>query len=251
MNIETTVFIAILGAIVGSFLNMVIHRLPLRLKWTGRSRCPQCKHTLTWPSLIPVLSYVFLMGKCRFCRVRIPLRYLLVEVAMSALFVMFWYQFGPSMAFVQASIFASVLMALFCIDFDHYILPDKITLPLILTGPLWHLFDGYFLRSLLAGIVGFMLLWTMNLIGKKVYKRDVLGGGDMMLAAGIGTWWGLSLLGVSLYMSFLVGGIFAVGLLIMRRKGRRDEMPFGPSMIIGWLIAFVFHTPILLLLFGK
>ncbi len=250
MTLYTHLFIAIVGAIVGSFLNMVIHRLPLHLKWTGRSRCPHCKHTLTWPSLIPILSYVFLLGKCRFCHVKIPIRYLLVEVVMAALFVVFWQQFGPSLAFVQVSIFASVMMALLCIDFDHYILPDKLTIPLILTGPLWHITDGRFGNSLLAGLTGFIVLWTLNVIGKKIYKRDVLGGGDMMLAAGIGTWWGLSLLGVSLYMSFLVGGLLAVGLLIMRRKGRRDEMPFGPSMILGWLIAFMFYSPIVAFLFG-
>jgi len=250
MNIETA-FIAIIGAIIGSFLNMVIHRLPLRLKWTGRSRCPQCKHTLTWPSLIPILSYVFLLGKCRFCRVRIPMRYLLVELGMATLFAGFWLQFGPSMAFLQAAIFASVLMALLCIDLDHYLLPDKLTLPLILTGPLWHLVDGKFMHSMLSGVIGFLLLWAMNFVGKKVYKRDVLGGGDMMLAAAIGTWWGLSLLSVSLYVSFLVGGIMAVGLLLLRQKGRRDEMPFGPSMIVAWLIAFEHYDWIVGMLLGK
>ncbi len=121
---------------------------------------------------------------------------------MSALFVMFWYQFGPSMAFVQASIFASVLMALFCIDFDHYILPDKLTLPLILTGPLWHLFDGYFLRSFLAAHRWFHAAvdheshWQKSLQTRYlwVWRHDV-GRRYRHLVGTVS-------LGVSLYMSF-------------------------------------------------
>jgi leader peptidase (prepilin peptidase)/N-methyltransferase len=237
MTPETPV-ILMLGAIIGSFLKMVIYRLPAGLPWTGRSQCIHCKHTLTWPSLIPILSYLFLLGKCRFCRSKIPLRYLLVEVAMASLLALFWIQFGPSILFLKASLFASVLLALLCMDLDHYLLPDKLTLPLIIAGPLWHLGHGGFWTSLLAGMVGFGTLSMINFVGKKIYKRDVLGGGDMMLAAAIGTWWGLSLMWISLYVGFLVGGLLAVGLLLLRKKGRRDEMPFGPAMIVGWLIAF-------------
>ena len=89
----------------------------------------------------------------------------------------------------------------------------------------------------------------INFVGKKIYKRDVLGGGDMMLAAAIGTWWGLSLMWISLYVSFLIGGLIAVGLLLLRKKERRDEMPFGPAMIIAWLVAFENHDWIVGLLF--
>lgn len=244
------IFIILLGAIVGSFLNMVIHRLPAGLPWTGRSRCPQCQQTLTWVSLIPILSYILLRGKCRDCGSKIPLRYLWVEVGMAMLFAGFWLHFGPSLMMVKAALFASVLMALLCIDLDHYLLPDKLTIPLIIAGPLWHVGHSMFWQSLLAGMVGFGTLSLINFVGKKIYKRDVLGGGDMMLAAAIGTWWGLSLMWISLYVSFLVGGLLAVGLLFLRKKGRRDDMPFGPAMIVGWLLAFVYHDWIIGVLFG-
>lgn len=230
--------IASVGVVLGSFITMVIYRLPLQKKWTGRSRCIQCRHVLDWVSLIPVFGYLLRMGRCHYCRSGIPVRYLLVELFLGCLLVFFWLQFGFGLLFFKASIFSMVLMALFWIDVDHAILPHVLTLPLIAVGPLWHLMDGHLGWHLLAGMLGFVSLWVLNAIGKWWYKRDVLGGGDMLLAAGMGTWWGIPTLGVTLYLGFLIGGIAGISLLFMRKKETQEEMPFGPALILGWLFAF-------------
>jgi leader peptidase (prepilin peptidase)/N-methyltransferase len=226
----------LLGLCVGSFLNVVIARLPQgRSIVTPRSACPRCDRPIAWHDNLPVVSFVLLGGRCRHCRLPIAWRYPVVELATAALFVGVFLTRGPSLELVGGLILAAALVAITAIDLDHQIIPDVVTLPGIVVG-------------LLASVVTGHPAWTDALIGALVgggifvviiiVSGGGMGGGDMKLGAMLGAFLGWKPLLVALFAAILSGGAVAICLLALRRKGRKDAVPFGPFLALGGLVAF-------------
>lgn len=247
------------GLVVGSFLNVLIHRLP-RQESVVRpaSHCPACQHRLAPGDLIPVLSWLLLRGHCRYCGGRIAVRYPLVELLNAWLYLLLYLKFGWRGALVPYGVLVSLLVALTFIDLDHQLLPDALTLPglgLGLAFGLWatlargagspspfgvsfahlpYLFDQFSLRaSLLGAAVGGGAILLIILL-----SREGMGYGDAKLLAMIGAFVGWRGSLGSLFTGAIAGSVVGVGLLVTRRKGRRDPIPFGPFLTLGCLFLF-------------
>ncbi|MGB5339846.1 MAG: A24 family peptidase [Gammaproteobacteria bacterium] len=254
----------VLGLIVGSFLNVVIYRLPVIMQrnWshqarelleleaaepvdtkafnlvTPASRCPACGHRISAIENIPVFSYLFLRGRCAACKTRIPVRYPLVEIATAVLSAITVWHFGYSVQALAALAFTWALISLFLIDFDTQLLPDSITLPLLWAGLLLSLF-GVFVdppASIIGGAAGYLSLWMVYHLFKLVTGKEGMGYGDFKLLGAIGAWLGWQLLPVVILLSSVVGA--AIGIMLILFKGRDHQlpMPFGPFLAAaGWL----------------
>lgn len=231
--------VVFLGLAIGSFLNVVIYRLPRGESVVSpRSRCPACGHALGGMDNIPVFSYLVLAGRCRQCRVRISPRYPIVEMATAALFVMHYFVFGWTPLLAVRLLFAASLVALFAIDLEHHLLPDKITLPGIGVGLLASLFLPPGIRDALIGILaGGGVLW---LIGEAYYRyagEEGMGGGDVKMLAMIGAFLGWQLVIVTLVFSSIAGSLTGILLIVTRRGGMKYALPYGTFLAIAALVA--------------
>jgi leader peptidase (prepilin peptidase) / N-methyltransferase len=236
----------LLGLAVGSFLNVCIHRIPLgeSIAWPG-SHCPKCQHALAWYDNVPALSYVSLLGRCRYCRERITPRYLVVELVTAMMFVglVLLYPFG--LVLVTRILFGCALIVLFAIDLDHHILPNVITLPGIVAGFALSLIGPPGWRSSLIGIVlgggiPYAIAWTYE----KVRGHEGLGMGDVKMLAMIGAFLGWPLMLLSLVLASFTGSIVGAGFLAAG-KGARYALPFGTFLAVGALTAVVAGDAIL------
>jgi leader peptidase (prepilin peptidase)/N-methyltransferase len=231
----TFAIVAAFGLIVGSFLNVVIVRLPAGRSLLGpRSACPACGATIAWYDNVPVLSFVALRGRCRACGVRIGWRYPLVETVTAASLIAAHARFGLGTDFIVAGAFLSALIAITAIDLEHQIIPDAITLPGIVTGVIANVasVNGSWIDSLIGVALGggiFLLIILASGGG--------MGGGDMKLGAMLGAFMGWKLTLVALFVAVIVGGIAAVAVLASGRKGRKDPIPFGPFLALGGGVA--------------
>ena len=264
----------ILGLLVGSFLNVVIYRVPegLNRNWKLQakqmldlpleqgegerfnilmppSHCPSCKAAIKPWQNIPILSYVLLKGQCKHCHTAISLRYPLVELLTGLVFAVCAWKFGATWTALAAMVFSAYLIAMIFIDADTQLLPDQLTLPLMWGGIVFHL-AAYLLQadwgitnlvdSLLGAIVGYMSLWSIFQLFKLVTGKEGMGYGDFKLLAALGAWLGISVLPIIIIMSAVVGLIFA---LIMK-VAKNQPMPFGPYLAISGWIVLVFSQPI-------
>lgn len=229
--IAGSVLAAVIGLVIGSFLNVVIARLPARRSlWKPRSACPTCGTAIAWYDNIPLLSYALLRGRCRACAGSISARYPLVEAVTAALFAAAYATFGWGRDLGVAWTLLASLVAITVIDLDHQIIPDLITLPGIVTG---------FLVNVASG----RLLWTDSLLGillgGGVFFAIILasgggmGGGDMKLGAMFGAFLGWKVTIVAIFLAVIVGGVVAAAMLVAGRKGRKDAIPFGPFLAVG------------------
>lgn len=255
----------LLGLMIGSFLNVVIHRLPkmMEAEWqescaslnghehppaptynliTPRSACPACGHRIGALENIPVLSYLFLGGKCAGCRTAISPRYPLVEILSGTLAGLIAWKFGFGAATAAAWLFAFALVALTFIDFDTRLLPDDITLPLLWAGLLFNLGHTFTdLRSAVIGaIAGYLILWTIYWLFKLVTGKEGMGYGDFKLLAAIGAWFGWQLLPAVILLSSVAGSVIGIGLIVLARHGRNVPIPFGPFLAMGGIAALFF-----------
>lgn len=239
--IELTL-VLLLGLAVGSFLNVVVHRLPREESLVSPgSRCPACGYALRAVDNIPVLSYVLLLGRCRRCRAGISVRYPLVELATAALFVAHYLIFGWTPLLAVRLLFAAGLVALFAIDLEHHLLPDAITLPGIVVG----LAASVFLPpGLLNAIVGMLagggVLW---LIGEAYYRyagEEGMGGGDVKMLAMIGAFLGWQLVLLTLVLSSLAGAVIGLLVIAIRRGGMKYALPYGTFLSISAMIASLY-----------
>ncbi len=217
------------GLAVGSFLNVVIVRLPERrsLLRPG-SRCPACAAAIAWHDNIPVLSFAALRGRCRACGAAISWRYPCVELLTGAAFASAFLAFGPTVSFVVASALLAALIAVAAIDLEHLIIPDAITLPGILAGLLISVGTGRWLDSLLGAVVGGGLFLAIIVI-----QPSGMGGGDLKLSAMLGAFLGWKVLLFALLVAVSVGGVVAVGVLATGIRARKDPIPFGPFLALG------------------
>jgi leader peptidase (prepilin peptidase)/N-methyltransferase len=256
------VIAALLGLMVGSFLNVVIHRLPLMMEreWraqcadlrgetptaaeplslaTPRSRCPHCGHAISALENVPVLSYLFLRGRCRGCGAAIGLRYPLVEVLTAAAFGFAAWQFGPGLAAGGAMLFLAAAIALTFIDFDTQLLPDDLTLPLLWAGLLFNLFGTYtdLTSAVVGSMAGYLALWSVYWAFKLLTGKEGMGYGDFKLLAAIGAWLGWQVLPLTILLSSLVGAVVGIVLIVLARHGRNVPIPFGPYLAAAGVIA--------------
>ena len=255
------VFITILGLLIGSFLNVVIYRLPVMMQqeWQQqcdelngketeaieaftlsrpRSRCPRCSHEITALENIPVLSYLALGGKCSQCKITIAARYPLIEAFTGLLSGLVAWHFGMGWACGGALLLTWSLIALSFIDIDHQLLPDSITLPLMWLGIIFSFFTVYtdLHSSVIGAIAGYLSLWLVYQGFKLITGKEGMGYGDFKLLAALGAWLGWSLLPTIVLLSSLVGAIIGISLIVFRKHQRDIPIPFGPYLAAaGWI----------------
>jgi len=233
----------LLGLVIGSFLNVVIARVPeQRSVWRPRSACPGCGTPIAWHDNIPILSFVALRGRCRACGMVIPWRYPVVEAATGIVFALNYALLGPTADFVEASALFAMLIAITAIDLRHQIIPDVITLPGILVGAAANLATGRvpWQDSLIGIAVGGGIFLVIILA-----SRGGMGGGDMKLGAMLGAFLGWKLGLLAVLLGVLTGGVVALLLLLLGRKGRKEAIPFGPFLALGGAVAFLWGKTLL------
>jgi leader peptidase (prepilin peptidase)/N-methyltransferase len=252
------VFVVAVGACVGSFLNVCIHRLPKRRSIVHPgSACPSCGGPIAWHDNIPLLSYILLRGRCRRCRAPIPPGYPLVEGSTVLLFALLFARHGPSPAFVLEALLSAALVALIVIDARHQLLPDAITLPGIaiglLSSPLRA--DAPFRSvrdALLGSAIGYAIPWTINacyLLWQAVRgvpksrREDGIGQGDFKLLAMIGAFLGLKLLLFTLFFGAISGAAYGVAMILFRGYGWKSKLPFGVFLGAAALLALFVGEP--------
>lgn len=265
-----TVTCGIIGLLVGSFLNVVIYRLPkmMEREWkvqcaelnqialpelapftlsVPRSACPRCGHAITALENVPILSYLWLRGKCRGCQVHISARYPVIEAVTGILTAVTATYFGYGIAAVAAIVFVWALIALTFIDFDTQLLPDSITLPLLWLGLLVNMQNTFVpLHTAVIGVMaGYLSLWSIYWLFKLLTGKEGMGYGDFKLLAAIGAWLGWSMLPVVILLSSAVGAVVGIILIVVAKHGRSIPIPFGPYLAGGGLIALFWGKDIL------
>ncbi len=253
---------ALFGLTVGSFLNVVIHRLPkmMEREWAAqcaefagdapvpaerynlavpRSACPHCGHTISALENIPLLSYLVLRGRCRACRAPIGARYPLIEAFTAVCFAFAAWRWGGTWTTVAACLFLAALIVLAFIDLDTQLLPDDITLPLLWAGLLFNLLGGFTgLKSAVIGaMVGYLALWLVYWGFKLATGKEGMGYGDFKLLAAIGAWLGWPMLPLTVLLSSMVGAVVGISLIVFARHGRNVPIPFGPYLAAAGAIA--------------
>ncbi len=240
---------AILGTAVGSFLNVVILRLPKENNSVvfPASHCPKCLTPLHWYENIPLLSYLLLRGKCGHCKVKISLQYPVVEACMAALSAALCYKFGLSITFAGYFLFLAALLAIIFIDYQHYIIPDLIDLPGILLGLLFSFINPLvnWQSSLIGIIAGGGVLWAVASLYALLRKKEGMGGGDIKLLAMLGAWLGWQSLPFIILFSSLSGAIIGSISLYLLKKDQASQIPFGPFLSIAAIIYLFFAEQIM------
>ncbi|WP_079436656.1 A24 family peptidase [Zoogloea sp. LCSB751] len=271
-NLVFSALCTLLGLFMGSFLNVVIHRLPIMMEqeWqaeaaalrgeepgnggaqprfnlaTPRSRCPHCGHLISALENIPVVSYLLLRGRCRHCNGRISVRYPLIEVLCAGLSWFTAHHFGFGLAGWGALVLVWALIALCFIDLDTQLLPDSITLPLLWLGLLLNLSDTYtdISSAVIGASAGYLILWSVYWLFKLTTGKEGMGYGDFKLLAALGAWLGWQILPLTILLSSVVGAAVGVALIILRRHGREVPIPFGPYLAAAGLLALYWGGPL-------
>ena len=262
--------LALLGLCIGSFLNVVIHRLPLMLErgWRHesaellgikddkadaetvtlsrpRSRCPSCKHAITWKENLPVLSYLALRGRCSACRTRIPARYPFVEIVTGILFALIGWRFGAHPVALLWCGFAAALVTLAGIDWDTTLLPDNITLPLLWAGLVASAL-GWTIDlpdALWGAVAGYVSLWCVYWLFKLTTGKEGMGFGDFKLLAALGAWMGLKMLLPIVLAASLIGAVVGIAMKFSDALREGRYVPFGPFLAGAGLVAMLAGQP--------
>jgi len=269
-NLPAAIAVAgILGLLVGSFLNVVIYRLPVMMEreWTSQcktlletgdadntedelkafnlvtpnSRCPKCDSPIKAWQNIPVVSYLMLGGKCHNCKTPIPKRYPIIEFITGLLSCLVIWHFGVNWQGGAMLLLTWALITLTMIDFDHQLLPDNITLPFLWIGLMVNSF-GLFCSlpdALWGAVFGYLSLWSVYWLFKLVTGKEGMGYGDFKLLAVLGAWFGWQLLPMIILLSSLVGAIVGIFLLVLKNKGKSVPIPFGPYLAAAGFIAAI------------
>lgn len=229
---------------MGSFYNVCIYRLPVgKSVVTPRSSCGSCGHELGPLDLIPILSYVFSRGRCRYCKASYSMRYMLVELLTGVLFAFNYFVFGYTWELIFGLILSSIVIIVTFIDIDHHIILDRFPILLVLLGIIYHVFmtDMTWLNIVLGGLVGFGFFFIIAVV-------SVMGGGDIKLMGGLGILLGFPNIILSIYLGFMMGGLFFLPAFIkkkMKKNKETTEVPFGPFLAISGLITFMYGSEII------
>jgi len=253
MNLFFNLVIFIFGLLIGSFLNCLIYRLEKKENFLkGRSYCPHCHHQLNWSDLIPILSFIFLKGKCRYCHKPISLQYPLVEISTALIFLLiFNFQFSIFNQFLISNflnlaylfLVSCFLIVIFVYDFKYYLIPDKVIYLAILIVFIYRLFGTSkpFLNPLFSGFGAaafFFLLWFIS-------RGRWMGFGDVKLGFLMGFFLSFPNILVALFFAFIIGAIIGIGLIIAGKKTLKSQVPFGPFLILGTFIALFWGDKII------
>ena len=230
----------VFGSVIGSFLNAVIWRLDKNKSvLKGRSICPQCKHVLSAQDLIPVISFVLLKGRCRYCRKPISFQYPIVEVATGLVFVLLFGFIGVHLLhLVIVWAIAALLIVIFVYDLKHFIIPDSMVFASIVLAGVWQILQGGIISGLIAGFGAAAFFLLLFLISKGTW----MGFGDVKLVLFMGLFLGWPTILVALFAAFLVGAVVGVTLVAFKKKDMKSEVPFGPFLILGTVFAFVWGS---------
>jgi leader peptidase (prepilin peptidase)/N-methyltransferase len=225
---------------LGSFLNVVISRLPKEKSLLlPASHCPKCKHKLKWIHNIPVFSYFYLKAKCAFCHKKISFVYPLVELLSGAACVFLYLHFGFDRLFIETSLFSLFLIALVFIDFEHQLLPDELTLLLLWLGLLLSILPGFTepADAIIGAAAGYFSLWFIAKMYEFVTKREGMGYGDFKLLAALGAWAGWQALPWIVLIAALLGSAVAITLVLLKKANAKTAIAFGPYLAIaGWVV---------------
>ncbi len=268
-NIVSAACAGLFGLLIGSFLNVVIHRLPKMMQRESdnyvahesgkplphadrynltvpRSACPHCGHQITALENIPIVSYLFLRGKCAECKAPISVRYPIVECITGALSALLIWRFGSGMAGLATLVFAYLLIAMTFIDADTQLLPDDLTLPLVWCGLLINL-NGTFVplkEAVIGAAAGYLSLWAIYWLFKLATGKEGMGYGDFKLLAALGAWLGWTMLPIIVLLSSLVGAVVGITLIVFTEHGRDNPIPFGPYLAAAGMITLFYGKPI-------
>ena len=242
----------VFGIICGSFANVCIYRLPKNKSMiTGRSSCPKCKKKIIWYDNIPLLSFIILMRKCRFCKKPINLQYFIVELITAISFVSIYYFFGLTLTALLLLILSVFFIIIFFIDLKHFIIPNELTFPLMIIG-FFKSFDPNlnqtifpnYINSLIGGVFGYLIIWLIIFFYKKVRKKEGMGLGDAKLMAVIGFWFGWVSIPFVIFISSAVALILVIPSILNKSRKMSSEIPFGPYIIIGCILYVSFSNQI-------
>ncbi|KQW91560.1 methyltransferase [Massilia sp. Root418] len=259
----------IFGLLIGSFLNVVIHRLPIMMQRESdnyvaselgkelphttryslvapRSACPHCQHQITALENIPVVSYLVLGGKCSNCKAKISPRYPVIEAFTGLLSAALVWQFGSGWMGLATLFFAYMLIAMTFIDADTQLLPDDLTLPLLWAGLLLNI-NGMFVPlqdAVIGAAAGYLALWSIYWLFKLATGKEGMGYGDFKLLAALGAWLGWATLPTIILLSSVVGAVVGICLMVFAKRGRNNPIPFGPYLAAAGMIALMFGGPL-------
>jgi len=268
-TLAATLVAALFGLLVGSFLNVVIHRIPKMMQresdnyvaqesgrepphtdrynlMVPRSSCPCCGHGITAIENIPVISWLALRGKCRSCKAPISARYPAVELLTGILAGVLVWTFGSGLAGLAALLFLFLLVAMTFIDIDTQLLPDDLTYPLLWAGLLVNL-DATFVPladAVIGAAAGYLVLWAVYWLFKLATGKEGMGYGDFKLLAALGAWLGWQMLPAIILLSSVVGALVGISLIVVAKRGRDKPIPFGPYLAAAGLIAMLYGSTI-------
>jgi len=274
-TLAAAVVAGILGLLIGSFLNVVIHRVPIMMQRevdnvcacerdepephtekynlvVPRSACPHCGHQITALENVPVISWLVLGGKCSSCKAKISARYPMIEALSALLSAGLVWHFGSGWAGMAAVLFGWLLIAMTFIDIDTQFLPDDLTYPLLWIGLIANtqsLFASL-QDAVIGAAAGYMVLWLVNALYKLVRGHDGMGGGDFKLLAALGAWMGWQLLPVIILLSSVVGSVIGIGTIIAARLGFNHKIPFGPYLAGAGLVALLYGKQLIAFYYG-
>ena len=263
-SLGPTLVAGLFGLLIGSFLNVVIHRIPKMMQresdnyvanelgkelphtdrynlMVPRSCCPHCGHQITALENIPVVSWLALGGKCRKCKAPISPRYPVVELITGLLSAFLVWTFGSGVAGLGTLLFVYLLIAMTYIDYDTKLLPDDLTLPLLWAGLLINI-NGTFVPlqdAVIGAAAGYLVLWSVYWLFKLVTGKEGMGYGDFKLLAALGAWMGWTMLPTIILLSSVVGAVVGISLIVFAKRGRDNPIPFGPYLAAAGLIALV------------
>jgi len=268
----------IIGAFIGSFLNVVIHRIPVMLErqWKSecqellapeidtpappkynlsvpRSHCPACNHQVKAIENIPVISYLFLKGKCSSCGIKISVQYPFVELLTAIFTTIIVWRFGFSLQALGGVIFTWFLVALSGIDIKTQLLPDNLTFPFLWLGIIFNLFSTYtdLNSSVLGAIFGYLALWSVFHLFKLITGKEGMGYGDFKLLAALGAWLGWQSLPLIILLSSAVGAVIGIFMIVTKLQERSQPIPFGPYLAVAGWIAMLYGNQLIALYLNK
>ena len=268
-NIFPAAIAGLFGLLIGSFLNVVIHRMPQMIQRESdnyvasesglplphsdryglvvpRSACPHCGHQITALENIPVISYLFLRGKCIACKAPISIRYPIVELLTGTLSAFLIWRFGSGVLGLSTLLFAYLLIAMTFIDADTQLLPDDLTFPLLWCGLLLNLHGALvpLQEAVIGAAAGYLCLWSIYWLFKLATGKEGMGYGDFKLLAALGAWLGWKMLPVIVLLSSLVGAVVGIALIVLAKRGRDIPIPFGPYLAAAGLLTLLYGRPL-------
>ncbi|MEO0138099.1 MAG: prepilin peptidase [candidate division WOR-3 bacterium] len=240
------IVVFIFGAAIGSFLNVLIYRLPRGLSIiTPGSFCPRCNKPIRWYENIPILSFIFLGGRCQKCKKPISLQYPIVELLAALLLLWSFKKFSFQVNFFFTALFFLILIVISGIDFTHQVIPDILSIPGIFIGLIYQFLNQNFLTGLVGALFGGGIIFLIRILGGWAYKKEVMGMGDVYLVALIGAFTGFPMIIPAIFFAALIGTIFGIIYLALTHQSKDNPIPFGPFLSAGGAIVIIFHHQII------